>query len=317
MPVLQPETEETPKKKPRHGSTANRAAGFVAVIALVTVLGWLVITGLTGLLHQDAGAPTPPPTAAALLATTEVPATAAPPTETPTATAPASTATPTEIDINQLVATLNSRATDAQATRDAQATDTATAAGLGTLSMLDQTATATGWTATPTPNITASIVAYRTQEVETATAEASAALEGALQRAASFTGGNADWEPFSTVFSDDPAGAEMVLVPPGRFMMGSEDGSTDERPVQEQVIDAPFWIDRTEVTRGQYAGCVADGACMEAPELDISTRDTQPVNRVTWFQARDLLCVARDAPADRSRMGVRGAGARWVGLSLG
>ena len=89
----------------------------------------------------------------------------------------------------------------------------------------------------------------------------------------------------ATSFPDDPAGAELVLVPVGRFSMGS--ANQFEGPVHEQTIAAPFWIDRTEVTRGQYARCVADGACTEPIANDFSQRDTQPVNRVTWLQARD------------------------------
>lgn len=56
---------------------------------------------------------------------------------------------------------------------------------------------------------------------------------------------------------------EQVFVPAGSFMMGSEDGYDDERPVHEVTLDA-FWIDRTEVTNAQFAACVAVGRC-QAP----------------------------------------------------
>jgi sulfatase modifying factor 1 len=94
---------------------------------------------------------------------------------------------------------------------------------------------------------------------------------------------NRDWTPVIDMFD----GAEMVRVPPGCFMMGSEDGSTNEQPVQQICFDTPFWIDKTEVTRSMYAACVAAGACTEAPASDYSSQDDQPINRVTWFQARD------------------------------
>jgi formylglycine-generating enzyme required for sulfatase activity len=125
-------------------------------------------------------------------------------------------------------------------------------------------------------------------------------LQAALQLAQNFSGGNRDWQPFATIFPNDPTGAEMMLVPAGSFMMGSEDGAGDEQPVHEQVFDAPFWIDRTEVTRAMYAQCVAAGECSATPENQYSTRDTQPINRVTWFQARDF-CVWRGArlPTER------------------
>jgi formylglycine-generating enzyme required for sulfatase activity len=47
-------------------------------------------------------------------------------------------------------------------------------------------------------------------------------------------------------------GAEMVLIPAGRFIMGSADGEPDEMP--PRVIELPaFYIDKLEVTHAQYA----------------------------------------------------------------
>jgi formylglycine-generating enzyme required for sulfatase activity len=48
----------------------------------------------------------------------------------------------------------------------------------------------------------------------------------------------------------------MVLVPGGRYAMGSDRGAADEAPVHA-VIVRPFWIDRTEVTVEQFARFVA------------------------------------------------------------
>ena len=57
---------------------------------------------------------------------------------------------------------------------------------------------------------------------------------------------------------------EMVYVPEGSFPMGSrlddEEAYTSEKPSHEVNLDA-FWIDRTEVTTGQYALCVDSGTC--------------------------------------------------------
>jgi formylglycine-generating enzyme required for sulfatase activity len=47
-------------------------------------------------------------------------------------------------------------------------------------------------------------------------------------------------------------GATLVCVPAGEFNMGSEDGSSDERPVHSVYLDA-FWIYETEVTNAMYA----------------------------------------------------------------
>jgi len=109
----------------------------------------------------------------------------------------------------------------------------------------------------------------------------------AWEQARRFTGTrNRDWEQFVYTFPDDPAAALMVLVPVGSFQMGSN-LSTDEQPIHTQTFTEPFWIDQTEVTRAQYGLCVEAGDCTETPDSQYSTRDTQPINNVTWFQARD------------------------------
>ncbi len=79
-------------------------------------------------------------------------------------------------------------------------------------------------------------------------------------------------------------------------MMGSEEGDEDEQPVHEVTLDA-FWIDRTEVTNAQFAGCVADGACQPPSETSSSTRDPYygndefadyPVIYVSWNDASEF-----------------------------
>ncbi|MGO9107725.1 MAG: formylglycine-generating enzyme family protein [Thermoguttaceae bacterium] len=47
-------------------------------------------------------------------------------------------------------------------------------------------------------------------------------------------------------------GMEMVLIPSGRFKMGSASGKEDESPVREIDLDA-FLMDRYEVTQANYA----------------------------------------------------------------
>jgi len=109
----------------------------------------------------------------------------------------------------------------------------------------------------------------------------------AWEQARRFTGTrNRDWEQFAYTFPDDPAAASMVLVPVGSFQMGSNDDES-EQPIHTQTFTEPFWIDQTEVTRAQYRLCVEAGDCTETPYFRSSTRDTQPINNIDWFQARD------------------------------
>ena len=57
-------------------------------------------------------------------------------------------------------------------------------------------------------------------------------------------------------------GPRMVVLPNGRFSMGSDQGDDDEKPVHTRRMQA-FALMKTEVTVGQYLACVAEGACRE------------------------------------------------------
>lgn len=110
-------------------------------------------------------------------------------------------------------------------------------------------------------------------------------FQAALDSARIFSGKNSDWDWVSHIFADDPTLTSMMLVPVGEFMMGRDDRSPGEKPAHLQQITQLYWIDRTEVTREQYQKCVDAGDCTETKISTSSTRPTQPVNRVTWFQA--------------------------------
>lgn len=69
-------------------------------------------------------------------------------------------------------------------------------------------------------------------------------------------------------FTDEPEGPEMVVVPSGRFVMGSPSYEADreawqrgtESPLHEVEIPRPFSVSRFPVTKGQYARFVQDTA---------------------------------------------------------
>lgn len=117
-------------------------------------------------------------------------------------------------------------------------------------------------------------------------------------------------------------GMVMVHVPAGDFRMGSTEEEVGEalalcneyyalheaahdecpqwwfereQPAHTVAVDA-FWLDRTEVTQGQYKACVAAGACTPPPEpkdwypayrreYGDTAFDDYPVDEVTWDQA--------------------------------
>ena len=45
---------------------------------------------------------------------------------------------------------------------------------------------------------------------------------------------------------------DLVLVPPGEFVMGSSEGHVDEQPPARVKVDKPFWMGRLEVTNQQF-----------------------------------------------------------------
>lgn len=97
-------------------------------------------------------------------------------------------------------------------------------------------------------------------------------------------------------------GIAWVRIPGGSFMMGSNSGETDARPVHRVVVP-PFDMSRNEVTFGQFKKCVDAGVCT-APHVSdnqcwrfidgswqhavlpvAAQGDNQPVTCVDWNQA--------------------------------
>ncbi len=92
-------------------------------------------------------------------------------------------------------------------------------------------------------------------------------------------------------------GAVMVFVASGWFVMGSTEDDPqaydDEDPQHSVMLDG-FWIDRTEVTNGQYKQCEAAGACTAPYPTSSYSREAYyrhpryanfPVINVTWDNA--------------------------------
>jgi eukaryotic-like serine/threonine-protein kinase len=89
---------------------------------------------------------------------------------------------------------------------------------------------------------------------------------------------------------DRPA-HDRVLIPGGPFTQGSTHGDEDERPARKLTLKA-FAIDRTEVTRADYAACVGAGRCKATPDQTPNKNPTEgaaaklPVTGVDWNDAQ-------------------------------
>ena len=81
---------------------------------------------------------------------------------------------------------------------------------------------------------------------------------------------------------------DMAVVPAGEFLMGTEDGLPDARPLHRIHLSG-YLIDRYEVTNSQYRQCVDGGSCAaprDREAFDDREREQHPVVNVTWSQAR-------------------------------
>jgi formylglycine-generating enzyme required for sulfatase activity len=76
----------------------------------------------------------------------------------------------------------------------------------------------------------------------------------------------------------------FVLIPPGRFQMGSPDSEPgrfrDEGPVHEVTIHQPFFLKATEVTQGEWEALMGNN-----PSYFANCGDSCPVERVSWWDA--------------------------------
>lgn len=150
---------------------------------------------------------------------------------------PATPATPTFTVAQALTATTQATGPAETPTATASATAPATTAVdvTATPTSITPTTTRPADTATPTPSPS-----------PTATPSPTSDTTPALEPAAGTI----------RVFGE----TEMVYVPSGTFLMGSDTGDPDEAPAHTVYLDG-FWIDRTEVTNAAFQKCVAAGAC--------------------------------------------------------
>lgn len=93
----------------------------------------------------------------------------------------------------------------------------------------------------------------------------------------------------------------LVAVPAGEFIMGSENGLTDEQPAHTVMLDT-FWLDQTEITNAMYRRCVEAGAC-DPPSAttyyDDSAFANHPVVYVSWNDAKSYCSwVDRRLPSE-------------------
>jgi len=86
-------------------------------------------------------------------------------------------------------------------------------------------------------------------------------------------------------FVHDLTGIEFVLLPGGRFFMGSSEDernrNSDEGPVHPVTL-SPFLIAKYEVTQAEYAAVMEGHPALDPSPSEFPGDDQRPVERVSW-----------------------------------
>ena len=103
------------------------------------------------------------------------------------------------------------------------------------------------------------------------------------------------------VFRDCEGCPELVVVPPGEFVMGSGD-TPYEKPEHPVTVPHPFAIGRTEVTFAEWDQCADAGACKVRPDDHGWGRGSQPVINVSWEDTQPYLAWLSRRTGQRYRL---------------
>ena len=79
-------------------------------------------------------------------------------------------------------------------------------------------------------------------------------------------------------------GMEFVRISSGSFMMGSDNGEADEKPVRRVTISNDFWMGKTEVTQGQWKAIMGNN-----PSSFKDCGNDCPIENISWEDVQDFI----------------------------
>jgi formylglycine-generating enzyme required for sulfatase activity len=103
------------------------------------------------------------------------------------------------------------------------------------------------------------------------------------------------------IFRDCNDCPELVVVPPGDFVMGSND-TPYEKPERTIAIRRSFAIGRREVTFAEWDLCADAGACKHRPDDHGWGRGDRPVINVSWDDAKLYVAWLSQKTGQRYRL---------------
>jgi formylglycine-generating enzyme required for sulfatase activity len=78
-------------------------------------------------------------------------------------------------------------------------------------------------------------------------------------------------------------GMELVRIPAGEFMMGSDADRPDEKPLHQVTISKPFYLGKYEVTQAQWQ------EVMGTNPSHFKGDPSRPVERVSWIMVQEFI----------------------------
>ncbi len=85
---------------------------------------------------------------------------------------------------------------------------------------------------------------------------------------------------------------EFVLIPAGSFLMGSDKGMKDERPVHRVVISRPFYMAKYELTQGQWEALMGKHPWLEELRKEKATDAAAPnkaIDTLSWTACQEFI----------------------------
>ena len=79
-------------------------------------------------------------------------------------------------------------------------------------------------------------------------------------------------------------GMELVYIPAGSFMMGSETGDPNEKPVHRVTFSKGFYLGKYEVTQAQWQAVIGNN-----PSYFENCGGNCPVERVSWESVQEFI----------------------------